>query len=289
MMGPTDSPPVTPPTETPLVTASPLITPTPTPTLMMGPTDSPPVAPPTEVPAWGEFGNELAALGFSDGSLPIIDDSAGDALNANNGEPRQIAGELDMLATYAGWTLLHGSTFDPGGLFDCADHEVFCGEHPVELTDQDVVLAAVQTNGHIPFGDHPGRSIAIAFDRTGHENAPTSFGPFNFGGFDLAVIAATDAPGLIALEYDPSVGNFVRIEPPGRVRIVGDTAVFVVHLIPDEEPTVLFLSAQDGFRCHSGGGTVTCTPPPDPSKTTIDMAPADGSYPIDASLGPQAP
>ncbi len=236
------------------------------------------------VASWDELANELGALGFDVSALPIGSDPKSDA-EAQDGQVRGIADDLDLLRFYAGWTSLDGSVFARGGLFSCADHEVFCSTEPADLGSRDIVLGALRTNGHISFGGRRDAAFMLLFDRPDHENAPAGA---DLAGGDLAIIVSLDKEAVVGVEYQ-SGGDYVRVDPMARVRIVSDTAVFVVALDPQLQATVRFVGLEHSYHCTSSAGDVTCVPPTNADAVRIDMAPADAPYAIDMTLGTPSP
>lgn len=224
----------------------------------------------------------LRELGLQPAVLPTNDDPTADALGPA-GQSRRIARDLDIIRTYAGWAQLDSAVFGAGGFFDCQDHEVFCGLDPEDLGGHDVVLAAVQTNGHIGFGERRGAEMTVAFDRAGHENAPPDFTAAGYAGADLVVIVHLDVENMIAIEFDGQ--DYASVHVSGRVRIVGDTAFFVVAAVRDEQPVVRFVTQADRWYCQTRpSGEVECAEPDPWSRGQLDYAPMDTFIELDDSL-----
>jgi hypothetical protein len=126
----------------------------------------------------------------------------------------------------------------------------------------------------------------VAFDRSGHDNAPQDFAPDQFGAYDIGVIGALDAPGLLPLEYRPSIHDLAYADFPVAARVVADAMVFIVPLDRADEPQVLYLTYEKGFTCRNANGGVMCRDPHF-NETIADSSPVNDSIPLDDSLGPQ--
>ena len=224
----------------------------------------------------------LAELGLESAGVRANDDDAGDAVSPV-GRPRDISPYLDIIRAYAGWAQLNSAAFAAGGLFDCEDPEVFCGQDPQDLSGQDVALVAMQTNGHIEFG-HNGRELSVAFDRHGHNNAPGDFTAAGYAGTDLVVFMVLNAENSTAIEF--SGGDFADADAAGRVRIVSDTALFVVPAVRDEQPTVRLVNQDDRWYCEQRpSGAVVCDEPVPWTRGQLDYSPAGSFLDLDDSLG----
>ncbi len=212
-----------------------------------------------------------------------MEDVADDGIRPTNGDPSEIAPELDIVSTYAGWVSLGAEAYGEGGFFDCADAAVSCEGGSDDLADQQVVLAAVRTSATMTLGDEASQ-LAVAFDRAGVQNAPIEFGPAGFGGFDLAAIYALDVPALGALRYVPSAGDLIRARPEARTRLSGDTLLLVVMIDRNADPTALFLTYDDAYRCGLDEDDLLDCEELNLRNASVDLAPANSSYPIDDSL-----
>ncbi len=260
------------------------------------PSPSPSAASPsptaTPVAAWPEFETELLALQLRSSGRGFVADETGDALGPV-GQPRPIAPDLDLIRVYASWAQVGASPFDLGGLFDCRDPEVFCGPQPHDLAGLDLVVAAIETGGHITFGGNRGGQLAVAYDRQAQPDAPLLLGPVNYAGADLVVIADLQTESLFTIGWTGD--EWARTASPGRVRIVGSTAVFLMPLTREEDLAVAFFSSEHYWRCRrDNGGEVECQPPANPRDGAIDAAPGNRTsissmLAVGDDLGPAAP
>jgi hypothetical protein len=215
----------------------------------------------------------LRGLGLEPAELLTLADDAGDAVSPT-GRHRPISADLDIIRTYAVWAPLDPAAFASGGLFDCAEPEVFCGPDPTDLGGHDLVLAAMQANGHIGFGDRRGAELTVAFDRSGHANAPSDFTLAGYAGVDLVLIVQLDVEGMVAIEFDGE--DYAAVALQGRVRIVGDTALFAVAAMPSEQPSLRFVNQEDRWYCHlNAAEEVVCNEPDPWERGQLDYAPRD--------------
>jgi hypothetical protein len=180
---------------------------------------------------WVEIETEMLMLELRSVDLPIEDDETGDGLSADGSAPREISPDFDLLRVFAGWAALVQSHFAAGGLFDCADPLVFCGQNHQPLGGDNLVLVGLQTNGTIDTDLQRDGQLAICFSRLGADKSPDGSGAF--GGCDLVLIADLTGGHMFELTYD---GQFRARDTIGRARIDGDTALFVMPLGAQEDP-----------------------------------------------------
>lgn len=93
---------------------------------------------------------------------------------------------------------------------------------------------------------------------------------------------------MIAIEFDGE--DYPTVHVPGRVRIVGDTALFVVAAVRDEQPVVRFVNQGERWYCAiRTWGEVACNEPDPWNRGQLDYAPMDTFVELDDSLGVAAP
>lgn len=230
-----NSPPTPTPTPSPTYYAPVPPTPTPTASPTPPPTASPSPAPtvrpdPTPMP-WVEIETEMLALELRSVDLPIEDDQTGDGLSADGSAPRDISPDLDLLRSFGGWAAIEQSHFGPDSFFDCADPLVWCGNNPVPIGGNNLVLIGLQGSDTFDVVTQRDGQLAVCFDRLGANNSPDGSGAF--GGCDLVLIADLTGDVMFELVYD---GQYQQRNTIGRARIDGDTALFVMPLGTDEAP-----------------------------------------------------
>lgn len=202
------------------------------------------------------------ALELRSAGLPVQVDGMRDATDRQGTEPRDISSDLDLRRVFAGFAELDQLHFGPGGFFDCDDPLVWCGQ-PVPIGGQ-VVLVGVQTYGSIDTTVLRNGELALAFARTGGINTPP-IGGGAFGGADLIIVA--DLTNANVFELTSGTGGNLNFNPftPARVRIDGDTALFVVPMRPEENPRFRAV----GFER---------IPPDMPGGERVDSAPGVDSF-----------
>lgn len=239
-----------PPTPSDPVPPSPDPTDTPTPPPTASPTPSPSEA------VWQEVETEMLALELRSVDLPVMEDPSGDGTNQAGNEPRDISSDLDLRRAFGGWASLDPQHFQPGGRFDCADPLVFCGQQSPTLGGNDLVLVGMQGDDLIEVGLDRAGQLAVAFDRQGADGAPLSLG--GFGGADLVVVADLEQGQLFELIFQ---GNgFVLRDTPARMRLVGDSALFVMPLGRAELPRYRAVSFERIPPGQVGAGRLDALP-----------------------------
>lgn len=216
-----------PPTPEPTDTTPP---PTPTPTPSPTPAQTP-LPDPTPVP-WVEIETEMLALELRGEGLPIENDEMGDGVSADGSEPRDISPDFDLLRGFGGWAAIDQSHFGPDSFFDCADPMVYCGNNPVPIGGNNLVLIGLQGDDTFDVITQRDGQLAVCFDRLGTNNSPVGSGAF--GGCDLVLIADLGRGVMFELVFNN--GQYRSRDTIGRARIAGDTALFVIPLGIDEAP-----------------------------------------------------
>lgn len=201
-------------------------TPAPSPTWTFEPVD--PSGHPTAAlpdptpPPWEEIEIELLMLELRSVGLPIEDDSP----------------DFDLLRAFGGWAEIGqphfapGGLSAPGGLFDCADPLVWCGNNPVPIGGNSLVLIGLQGNDTFDVITQRDGQLAVCFDRLGATSSPDGSGAF--GGCDLVIVADLTSGNMFELVFNN--GQFQSRNTVGRAHINGDTALFAMPLGMDEEP-----------------------------------------------------
>jgi hypothetical protein len=174
---------------------------------------------------------EMMMLELRGDSLPIQEDDMGDGVSADGSAPRDISPDFDLLRAFGGWAELGQPHFAAGGLFDCADPLVWCGNNPVPLGGNSLVLIGLQGDDIFDVDTPRDGQLAVCFDRVGTNNSPEGSGAF--GGCDLVLIADLTGGTMFELVYD---GQYRQRNTVGRARIDGDTALFVMPLGENENP-----------------------------------------------------
>lgn len=228
-------PPSETPTPSPTPTGTPVmpVPPTPTPTstaTIIDPTPPPPDPTDTATPVptaepWTEIETELVALDLRGTDLPLIDDGMGDGLDDTLQEPRNISPDLDLRRVFGGRATIDQPHFGPGGLFDCDDPLVMCGQR-VPLGGADLLLVGLQTYGDIDLSIARNGQLAVVVDLDPNSGAPLGSG--GFAGGDLIVITDLTNRNVFELLHDGQ--NFTSRPSAGRVRIDGDTALFALPI-----------------------------------------------------------
>ena len=178
----------------------------------------------------------------------------GDAVDPQ-GAPHEISPDLDIRRTFGGWAEIDQVHFGPGGLFDCADPMVFCGNNPPPIGGNYLVLVGVQTHGGIDQAMQRDGQLAVCFNRLGANKSPDGSG--SFGGCDLVVIADLTSGTAFELVYD---GQYQQRNTIGRARVDGDTALFVMPLGMDEEPGYRVVTFERIPPGVAGGGRTDTLP-----------------------------
>ena len=195
--------------------------------------------------------------------VPTNADPPHDAIG-EDGAAHDIAADLDITDTYAGWAQLPPADFEGDGVFDCSSTRVLCANGGgAQPPDGWYILASVGVASALEFGIERAGQVAVVIDRVDIPNSPPQAD--GFGGADLVAYADLNGDGsLEMIEWKKGGWQLApRRASEARILVDGQTVVFAIPALREEQPKVRFLTFERIPPDQAGAGVLDAAPSAD--------------------------